>query len=168
MFQDEAIFGRIGKVYRCWVWGKSKRPIIHNQKIRQYQYLYGSTDPQTGDSCFRIISHLDTACMNAYLKELSMQFADEYILLVCDNAAWHKSHGLVVPHNIELMFIPSYTPEMNPQEQVWDEIREKYFANQRFDSLEEAINRLCKAVQEMKPDKLLSITCRAWIGEQFI
>jgi putative transposase len=90
MFQDEAIFGRIGKVYKCWALTKL-RPSVYQQKIRQYKYLFGAVDPFSGDSCFRIISHCDTVCMNCYLQELSEQYADSYILLVCDNAGWHKS-----------------------------------------------------------------------------
>ena len=166
MFQDEAIFARIGRLYKCWAWG-GHRPIVRKQKIREYRYLYGAVEPLTGESCFRIISHMDTVCMNAYLQELSEQFADDYILLVCDNAAWHKSKGLIVPNNIEIMHIPPYTPELNPIEQIWDEIREKHFANLVFDTLEQAVAQLCKAVQSLQNDVISSITHRMWLFEQF-
>ena len=49
------------------------------------------------------------------------------IILVCDGAAWHKSGSLRIPENIELVFIPPYTPEMNPIEQIWKEIRKRGF-----------------------------------------
>jgi putative transposase len=166
MFQDEAIFGRIGKLYRCWVWGKH-RPVVHQQKIREFQYLFGAVEPLTGESCFRIFSHCDTVCMNVYLKELSNRFKDDYILLICDNAVWHKSKGLSVPNNIEIMHIPPYTPEMNPIEQIWDEIREKHFANHTFDSLLQATDQLCKAVQLLHYATISSITNRIWMCEQF-
>lgn len=166
MFQDEAIFGRIGKLYKCWALGKY-RPIVHQQKVREFQYLFGAVEPLSGDSCFRIFSHSDTVCMNIYLKELSTQFIDDYILLICDNAAWHKSSGLIVPNNIEIMHIPPYTPEMNPIEQVWDEIREKHFANQIFNTLEQATGQLCKAVISLLNVTIVSITYRSWMCEQF-
>jgi putative transposase len=70
--------------------------------------------------------------MNYFLKELSEQFKDDVILLVCDNAGWHKSKELIIPSNISILNIPPYTPEMNPVEQLWHEIREKGFANQIF------------------------------------
>ena len=157
MFQDEAIFGRMGKLYRCWAW-KGYRPTVLQQKIRQYRHLFGAVCPTTGDGCFRIFSHCDTVCMNVFLQELSAQFKDDYILLICDNAIWHKSKGLIIPDNIEMMFIPPYTPEMNPIEQVWDEIREKYFANQIFGSLKQAEHQLCKAVQSLRSDAIACIT----------
>jgi len=120
MFQDEAIFGRIGKIYKCWAF-KGFRPTVIQQKIREYRYLFGSVDPFTGDSFFMVYSHCDTVTMNHYLAELSENFKDDYILLVCDNAAWHKSKSLITPHNIELIHIPPYTPQMNPIEnyQSW-------------------------------------------------
>ena len=82
MFQDEAIFGRIGKTYKCWVLSNAQRPTVFQHKIRQYSYLFGAVDPLSGDSCFRIISHCDTDCMNYYLCELSQQYPNSYILLI--------------------------------------------------------------------------------------
>ena len=41
------------------------------------------------------------------------------IMLCCDGAVWHKSKTLQVPENIALFYIPPYTPEMNPIEQIW-------------------------------------------------
>ncbi len=53
-------------------------------------------------------------------------------LLVMDNAIWHKSSTLKIPTNIGFAFIPPYTPEMNPIEQVWKEIRKRGFKNKAF------------------------------------
>ena len=167
MFQDEAIFGRIGKVLKCWAWN-GRRPKVLNQKVREYRYIFGAVDPMTGDKCFRIYSHCDTVCMNHYLKELSQEFKDEYVLLVCDNAGWHNSKGLIIPDNIEIMHIPPYTPEMNPIEQIWDEIREKNFANQTFKSLTQVVDKLCEAVRSLLNFTISSITFRNWMCEQFI
>lgn len=61
--------------------------------------------------------------MNVFLRELSKKYKDDIGLLCCDGAAWHKSKTLEVPENNELFFIPPYTPEMNPIEQIWKELR---------------------------------------------
>jgi putative transposase len=166
MFQDEAIFGRIGKLYKCWAFN-GHRPTVLQQKLREYRYLFGAVDPLTGDSCFRIYSHCDTVIMNHYLQELSKEYKDDYILLVCDNAGWHKSKDMIIPDNIEIIHIPPYTPEMNPIEQIWDEIREKNFANIFFNSLEQVISRLCEAVRSLLNVTISSITYRIWMCEQF-
>jgi hypothetical protein len=76
---------------------------VLQQKVREYRYLFGAADPLTGDKCFMIYSHCDTVTMTHYLCQLSEMYKDDYILLPCDNAAWHKAKGLVIPHNIELI-----------------------------------------------------------------
>jgi len=167
MFQDEAIFGRIGKVYKCWAFN-GYRPTVLQQKVREYRYLFGSVDPFTGDSCFMIYSHCDTIIMNHYLRQLSEKFNDDYILLVCDNAAWHKAKGLIIPDNIELIHIPPYTPEMNPIEQIWDEIREKHFANIFFISLKQVMDILCCAIQALLKVTICCITYRKWMCQQLM
>ena len=166
MFQDESVFGRINNIVKCWAFGKA-RPTVFKQLVREFRYLFGAVDPLTGDSCFRMFSHCDTICMNVFLKEMSNDFKDDYILLICDNASWHKSKGIVLPNNIEIMHIPPYTPEMNPIEQIWDEIKEKYFSNHIFSSIEEVMDRLCDAVKSLHNELVYSITNRSWVGEQF-
>jgi len=79
--------------------------------------------------------------MNVFLHELSKAYPDEYILLVVDNAGWHRSEGLLVPENIQLYPLLPYTPELNPIEMIWDEIREKGFHNEIFASLDSVVNR---------------------------
>ena len=165
MFQDEAIFGRIGKVYKCWTWS-GFRPVTIQQRIREYRYLFGSVEPSTGDSFFMIYNGCDTAFMNNYLEELSKAFPDEYILLACDNAGWHKSKTLEVPYNIELIHIPAYTPEMNTIEQIWDEMREKNFANINFKTIAQVVDTMCHAVKNLLKDTISSITLRLWMFEQ--
>ena len=105
--------------------------------------------------------------MNIFLDELSMQYPDDIILLCCDGAAWHKSKTLCVPQNIELFFIPPYTPEMNPIEQIWKELRKRDFKNEIFQTLEMVVDRLCDTICDLSFDVIYSITCRPWITECF-
>ena len=83
----------------------------------------------TGDLFFLVLPYCDTIHMNYFLKELSKAFPEDQILLVCDGASWHKSKGLIVPENIKLLSIPPYTPEMNPIEQIWKQLRSMGFRN---------------------------------------
>jgi transposase len=69
----------------------------------------------------------NTACFQAFLDVLSRKFTRQHILLVLDGAPNHRSGQLVVPDNIALLFLPPYSPELNPKENLWDEIREKIF-----------------------------------------
>ena len=162
MFQNEAGFGRINKPKYCWC-KKGIRPTVPCHHIREYRYVYGAVEPLTGESCFWVMPQCNTDCMNVYLGELSKQFPDDIILLCCDGAAWHKSKSLKVPHNIELISIPPYTPEMNPIEQIWKELRKMGFRNEVFATLEKVVLRLCDTICDLTADTIRSITGRSWI-----
>ena len=167
MFQDEAGFGRINKPKYCWC-RKEIRPSVPCHHIREYRYVYGAVEPLTGESCFLILPYCDTICMNVFLEHLSTSYPDDYIVLVCDGAAWHKSGALKAFPNIELLFIPPYTPEMNPIEQIWKELRARGFHNEVFQTLEKVVDRLCNVICDLTSETIRSITGRDWIIGCFI
>ncbi|CJF14235.1 transposase family protein [Streptococcus pneumoniae] len=112
--------------------------------------------PHTGESFFLIAGGCNTEWMNVFLEELSQAYPYDYFLLVMDNAIWHKSSTLKIPTNIGFAFIPPYTPEMNPIEQVWKEIRKRGFKNKAFRTLEDVMNQL-QDVTTFLPAKLLPL-----------
>ena len=166
MFQDEAGFGRINKPKYCWC-KKGMRPSVPCHHIREYRYTYGAVEPRTGEAFFLIMPYCNTDCMNVFLKQLSDSYLKDKIVLVCDGATWHKSKGLSIPHNIRLVFIPPYTPEMNPIEQIWREIRTQGFRNEIFASLDKVVDRLCETIQNLTKDTIKSITGRNWLLSVF-
>ena len=105
--------------------------------------------------------------MNIFLKQLSEKYADDIVLLCCDGAAWHKSTRLELPENIVLFHIPPYTPEMNPIEQIWKEIRKRGFRNEVFATLEKVVDRLCDTIRSLDNEIISSITGRNWIIKAF-
>ena len=117
----------------------------------------------TGEHFFLVLPYCDTIHMNYFLKELSKAFPEDQILLVCDGASWHKSKGLIVPENIKLLSIPPYTPEMNPIEQIWKQLRSMGFKNEVFKTLNHVVDRLCETICLLSLDLVKSITCRQWI-----
>ena len=166
MFQDEAGFGRINKPKHCWC-RKGIRPSVPCHHIREYRYTFGAVEPLTGESCFLVMPYCNTICMNIFLAQLSKQFPNDVIVLCCDGAAWHKSGTLKIPENIVLFHIPPYTPEMNPIEQIWKELRAGGFHNEVFHTLSEVVDRLCDTIRNLTPDTICSITARDWIVKCF-
>jgi putative transposase len=162
MFMDEAAFGRINKPKRCWC-PSGVRPVVPCHHIREYRYAFGAVEPATGDNFFLISSHCDTISMGVFLRELSAEFADDYILLGVDRASWHISKKLVIPDNVRLFFLPPYTPEFNPVEQIWKEIRSLGFKNELFNSLDKVIGRLTDTINSLSNYTIKSITGRDWI-----
>ena len=166
MFQDEAGFGRINKPKYCWC-PSGIRPEVPCHHIREYRYAYGAVEPMTGENFFLVLPYCNTAWMNKYLEMLSKKYLDDVILMVCDGAAWHKSKAIVIPHNIKLLNIPPYTPEMNPIEQIWRELRTQGFRNEIFQTLEKVVDRLCATINNLSPLTVSQITCRDWIFKMF-
>ena len=86
--------------------------------------------------------------------------------MVLDGSPSHKGKGLEVPENIALVFLPSYSPELNPAEQLWNVLRRDYFANQVFDSLNAATRQAENGLACMASNrlKLKSLTNWPWIS----
>jgi putative transposase len=166
MFQDEAGFGRINKPKRCWC-PTGTRPVTPCQHIREFRYAYGAVEPLTGESFFLVMPYCDTICMNVYMKHLSKAFPNDLLLLVMDKASWHRSKGLIIPENVRILHIPPYTPEMNPIEQIWKELRKLGFRNEFFKSLDKVVDRLCDTINSLTMDTVKSITGRDWIVSMF-
>ena len=82
-----------------------------------------------------------------------------------DGASSHKSKDLEIPENLRLIRLPAYSPELNPQERVWDDLREKAFPNRVSANMEEVIAGLKQGLGEMSGDaqRLRSLTAWPWI-----
>ena len=159
MFADEARFGRMNRPRPCWA-PHGVRPQVASQLIREYIYLYGAVCPQDGSCVYLIMPTSNTACFQSFLNVLSRRFARQDILLVLDGAPNHRCRDLRVPDNVSLLFLPPYAPELNPKENLWDEIREKIFKNYALKSINAVHRKLEEAILyiERNPKLVRSIT----------
>jgi transposase len=129
----------------CWV-KASMIPSVARQMIREYIYAYSALSPQTGD-CYSMISpYCNTEAMNEFLQQLSSNYNNYRIILILDKAGWHISHTLKIADNIKLLHLNPYSPEQNPVELLWREIRRKYFHNLIFQSMDEVETILQQAL----------------------
>ncbi len=144
-FEDEGRFGRISREMYCWV-KKDVVPSVARQMIREYIYAYSAIAPATGD-CFSMIApQCNTESMNHFLKLLTEHYNNYRIVLILDKAGWHISQTLKLPANVTLLHLPPYSPELNPVELLWREIRRKHFHNKIFNSLDEVEDTLNNAL----------------------
>ena len=164
MFQDEARFGRINKPKRCWA-PKRTRPDVPAQIIREYTYVYGAASPQDGTLDTLILPFMNRDWMNLFLEEISKRHKDEYILMIYDGAPCHSEGVLKIPKNMMIEKLPPYCPQLNPVENIWDEMREKFFGNHVFDSMDAVEERLIRACIHLESSPLIvkSITSFPWI-----
>jgi len=163
MFQDEAGFGRITDPASCWAPPK-KRPTVPFLRVREYKNIYGAVSPIDGEFFYMVLDKCDSEHMTRFLAGLSKRYHNEVILLCLDRASYHKSKTLVVPSNIRLFHLPSCTPEMNPVEVLWREIRKIGFKNKIFDSLQCVIDKFNEVINSMPNSDVISITCWDWIA----
>jgi transposase len=131
----------------------------------EYTYAFGAVDVCTGELDSLILPHVNTGCMQLFLNEVAARHPDERIVMVIDGAGWHRSESLKPPANIYLLSLPPYAPELNPIEHVWDELREKYFHNRVFKSLDALEDHLALALKslEVNTTTVASIVSWPWI-----
>ena len=164
MFQDEARFGLISEARRCWC-PKPDRPVCASTIMQEYTYVYSAVSVLDGRMDSLILPRVNTVCMQVFLDEVSSRYPSEHLLMVMDGAGWHKSKSLHVPETMRLIVLPPYSPELNPVENLWEEIREKYFHNRVFDSIESLEEHLMESLSAMEADheRVRSIVAWPWI-----
>lgn len=164
MFQDEGRFGRISLPRRCWA-PPGIRPLCGAQIIREYIYAYSAISPLDGAIDSLIAPYANTEVMAIFLRQVAERFNNDFIIMFMDKASWHTAGKLKVPENMKLLFLPPYSPQLNPVEHLWKEIKEKYFENVVFDSIDAVENRLMKALTFMNqtPDTVKSFSGFDWI-----
>jgi transposase len=70
-----------------------------------------------------------------FLWELRKAYPSEQIVLVLDGAPGHRSGRVSWPEGIEALPLPPYSPELNPVERLFEELRAK-LSNMIFTSVE--------------------------------
>jgi len=164
IFEDEARFGRLSDQRRCWapMW---ERPIVGRQVIREFIYAIAAVCPASGEMSSLIMPWMDAEIMSIFLAHTSLELKRSHCLMFMDRARWHISRDLRVPKNMTLLPLPPYSPELNPVEHIWDYLRENYFGNQVFDSLDRVEDTLCAGFHNLGEDKKLvsSLTCFDWL-----
>jgi transposase len=151
MAQDEGCFGRISRAKRCWA-PPGMRPHVPTQIVREYIYAYAAVAPTLGQMVSLILPEASTAMMNLFLEQVSQTFSKYFIIMQVDQAGGHNAKDLTIPENIRLILQPAYSPELNPVEHIWDELREKHFYNRIFSSLELLIDTLCQGLNALAAD----------------
>ena len=107
----------------------------------------------------------DPEAMNLHLAEIATQIAPgAHAALLVDQAGRHLSCGLTSPINITLVPLPAKCPELNPQENVWQFMRDNWLSNRVFKSYDQIVDHCCDAWNRLldQPWKIISIGMRDW------
>ncbi len=148
LYFDESRFGTKTKTGLGWFKKDSRTPIKVKLGILKNFYLYSSIHPVSGKHFKLLMPNVDTSCMNVYLKELSQEIKEDFILIM-DGAGWHKSRNLIIPKNIQIILLPPYCPELNCVERLWRFIKDNIIKNKVFETLIELENQVCEFVKNL-------------------
>jgi hypothetical protein len=133
-FFDESRFGTHSKIAHGWFRKGSRTPVNVKLGFENF-YVYTAVNPFEGEDFTMIIPNVNSDCLNAYLDEFSKYLGDREVFFVLDGAAWHKAGKLKKQHNIEFIYLPPYSPELNPVERFWEHLKGNTIKNKVFDSL---------------------------------
>jgi transposase len=154
--QDESRFGLM-TILRQRITLKGVKPVARYQHNFENTYLYGAVAPKTGESFFFELPRLDSQCFQIFLDQFSHAFSESLNILTLDNGRFHKAEKLKLPSNVRLVFIPPYTPEVNPIERVWQDIK-ALLSGEIFSDLEALSDRLASIIKAFLPSRLSSLT----------
>ena len=120
----------------------------------------------TGADFALVMPKANTKAMIRFLDDFSKTLApDVQVLLVMDQAGWHRAKDLVIPTNITAVSLPPYSPELNPVERVWLHLRERFLSHRWLEDYDAIVQACCQAWNAMvaDPERLRSITSYPWI-----
>ena len=145
-----------------------ERAVLPQQQEYENEYLFSALDPINGESFHLILPTMTTDLMLLFLTELKKQHPTQPVVVVCDNAPCHRRKDLHTIDGLTLIHLPSYSPQLNPAERFFEEIR-RATANRIFDSLTKQAERITGAINEWcdASARLRQLIGFGWIQEQF-
>jgi hypothetical protein len=165
-FMDEARFGQQGTLTRVWA-PRGSRPTAVKQTRYEWVYMYAAVEPATGASVALQAPHVNTGTMSVFLKMMSEELGPgDHAVVIMDQAGWHKARKLVVPANITILYLPPYSPELNPVERLWGYLRSHYLSNRAYDGYGHLLNASAKAWQKLTPETLRSVCACGYITHE--
>ncbi|MCB0320336.1 MAG: transposase [Bdellovibrionales bacterium] len=124
------------------------------------QSVIGAVQPQSGILEALAVPHTDTGVFQIFLDQLAKrtESTKKRIVLVLDNASWHHATGLNW-HHIEPLYLPAYSPDLNPIERLWLVLKNWFFTNWFTRDPNKLLDRVCEALKSFieSPAQISSI-----------
>jgi hypothetical protein len=120
-------------------------------------YLFGAVEPRTAESCFLELPFLNSAMFQLWLDDFAQTFSASFNILVLDNGAFHTAKALRWPANVAAVPFPPYSPELNPIERLWRDLKDQ-LADTVSKNLDELSDTVCCLIQNYSPAALKSLT----------
>ena len=113
-----------------------------------------------------LLSRKAIKAMNEFLVRFAATLAEDgHAVMVLDRAGWHTAKRLVIPSNVTLVWLPPYSPEINPVERVWLYLREKHWSHRLLDTGDAIVDALCRAWNALTAERLRSLTSYPYLEQ---
>jgi transposase len=122
--QDESRFGLL-PVQRRQITLTGVKPLGLVQYRFENFYVYGAVEPTTGESFSLELPQLNTVNFQIFLNEFAQHYQGTLNIILMDNGSCHTAKSLMIPKNIVCLFLPPYSPELNPIERLWQDVKEQ-------------------------------------------
>ncbi|WP_447933038.1 IS630 family transposase [Wolbachia endosymbiont of Dactylopius coccus] len=164
-FFDESRFGTHSKTGHGW-FKKGVRTKVKVKLGRENFYLYSAVNPRNGENSSLFAPNVNTDCMNIFLEQMSQYLGPREAFLVMDCASWHKSKSLKVPKNIEIIYLPPYSPELNPVERLWLYVKQNILRNKIYDTIALLESALCKFITSLTYSTIKQLCYVSYLNDQ--
>ena len=144
---------------------KGTRPRVVRQQQSESAYIFGAVCPQCDAAVGLVLPFANTQTMALHLEAVSQAVPPgRHAVLVLDQAGWHTTPKLPQFPNVSLLSLPPGSPELNPAEQVWQQLRDRSLANRCYDSYDDIIDACCEAWNKFTqiPNSIRSLCTRDW------
>jgi len=123
----------MARIRRCWA-PAPLRPVVCNGYERQFTYVYGAVSPLQGQLDWALSEKMNTTQMTAFLSQVGQAHPKSSSSWCWTGPVLIRPKSWSCPkHPVDPL--PGYSPELNPQEHIWDEVREKAFPNLVLDEM---------------------------------
>ena len=162
---DEHRIGLKPVLHNVWTLD-DQRPTAPVEHRFAWRYLVGFVHPASGRTIFHLASSVSIALFEAELEAFAREVGagpHKEIILILDRAGWHASLRLRVPEHVHLLFLPPYSPELQPAEHVWP-LTNTVLVNRHFTSIDELEDAQAARVVELgrRRDLVRSATLFSW------
>src|SRR5690349_7065178 len=162
---DEHRIGLKPILQKVWCFD-GQRPLAPVQHRFEWRYLVGFVHPVSGRTVFHLASSVSIPLFEAELDAFAGEVGagpHKQIVLVLERAGWRASVKLPVLEHVHLLFVPAYSPDLQPAEHhlrlTNTALANKHFAT--IEDLEDAQAARCVALQA-RPDLIRSTTRFHW------
>lgn len=162
---DEHRIGLKPILAKVWAF-PGERPLAPVEHRYAWRYLTAFVHPASGRTVWFLLTGVSIELFEAVVVSFARQVGagpDKEIVLVLDGAGWHTSPRLQVPKHVHLLFLPPYSPELNPAEHLW-QLSDTVLVNRHFASIEalEAVQAARCVTLSARRDLVRSTACFAW------